>query len=257
MLRFMQSLVKAGRVRMENTSITRYVPMIREASIENFKGIKHCEIKDIGKVNLFIGKNSCGKSTIMEAIYFTGKEFIDANLPQCMTRRASRGNYSARELWYGYDMTSEVRVRMRFVEDDLTGMRIQFLEQNRKIREFLFSGALGTGMEDLVREYNPASFSHASQHIPPSLRTNHNTEIRRYFDHSLLIDPTIKTDVKRIEGSYLNVLKLSEDDSSDLAKRTAQIYGTEPYWEFLPHPDFSPDTPSRFAILEGKRAHLA
>lgn len=254
MLRFTQFLVKAGRVKMGNASITQYVPMIREVSIDNFKGIKHCEIKDLGEVNLFIGKNSCGKSAIMEAIYFTGKEFIGANLPLCIIRRANRGNYSARELWYGYDMmTSEVQVRMQFVEEDLAGMRIQFVEQNRRIREFLLSGALGTAREDLVRDYNPASFSHAAQHREPPLHTNHSTEIRRYFDRSVLIDPTVKTEVRQIEGNYLNKLKLLEADSTDLAKRTAEIYDTKPSWEFLPHPDFPPDNPSRFAILEGNR----
>jgi AAA15 family ATPase/GTPase len=70
--------------------------MIREVSIDNFKGIKHCEIKDLAKVNLLIGKNSCGKSSIMEAVYFTGKEFLGANLPTCITRRANRVSWSAR-----------------------------------------------------------------------------------------------------------------------------------------------------------------
>jgi len=254
-LKLTQSLVKVGRITMGNASITEYIPMIREVSIQNFKGIRHCEIKDLGKVNLFIGKNSCGKSAIMEAIYFTGKEFIGPYLPQCIMRRASRGNWSARELWYGYDMmSSEVKVGMKFVEDDLAGMRIQFVEQNRGIREFLHSGSLGTMKdESIVRDYHPANFSHAGEHRTPNLVTSHNTEIKRYFDRSVLIDPTIKTDVRQIEGNYLNVLKLLEADSSDLAKRTAEIYDTKPSWEFLPHPDFPPDNPSRFAILEGKR----
>lgn len=253
MLRFMQSLVKAGRVKMGNASITEYVPMIREVSIENFKGIRHCEIKDLGKVNLFIGKNSCGKSAIMEAIYFTGKEFIGPNLPQCIMRRANRGNYSARELWYGYDMkSSEVQVTMKFVGDDSVGLRIRFIEQEKILRDFLSSGSLPNRQEDIGCDYYPASFSHRGEHRP-DLHTNHNTEIRRFFDRSVFIDPTAKTDVRQIEGNYLNILKLSEADSSDLAKRTAEIYDTKPSWEFLPHPDFPPDNPSRFAILEGKR----
>jgi len=238
---------------MGQASSTRYVPMIREVSIDNFKGIKHCEIKDLAKVNLFIGKNSCGKSAIMEAMYFTGKEFLGANLPTCITRRANRVSWSARELWYGYDMmSSEVQVRMKFVENDLVRLRIQYIEQEKILRDFLFSSSPQTELEEIGHEYRLASFSPIRDH-GPSLHTNHNTEIGQYFVRSVLIDPTIKTDVREIEGKYLNVLKLSEEDSSDLAKRTAEIYETKPSWEFLPHQDFSPDTPSRFAILEGNR----
>jgi len=237
---------------MSQASSTRYVPFIKEVSIDNFKGIKHCEIKDLGRVNLFVGKNSCGKSAIMEAMYFTGKEFLGPNLPQCITRRADRDSYSARELWYGYDMmSSEVQVRMKFVENDLVRLRIQYIEQEKILRDFLFSSSPQTELEDMGRDYS-TNFSHRAEYRP-NLHTNHNTEIRRFFDRSVFIDPTVKTDVRQIEGNYLNMLKLSEVDSSDLAKRTAEVYGTRPSWEFLPHPDFSPSTPSRFTILEGNR----
>lgn len=37
--------------------------------IDNFRGLSHLEIKDFGDVNLFLGKNNIGKSTILEAIF--------------------------------------------------------------------------------------------------------------------------------------------------------------------------------------------
>jgi predicted ATPase len=148
-------------------------------------------------------------------------------------------------------VSSEVQVRMKF-EDDLVGMRIQHVAQEKIIRDYLFSGFNEMKREHVGHDYRLASFSPIRDH-GPSLYTNHNTEIRQYFDRSVLIDPTIKTDVTQIEGKYLNALKLSEEDSSDLAKRTAEIYETKPSWEFLPHQDFPPDNPSRFAILEGNR----
>lgn len=239
---------------MSQVSSTRYAPFVKEVLIDNFKGIKRCEIKDLARVNLFVGKNSCGKSAIMEAMYFTGKEFLGPNLPQCITRRANRGNWSARELWYGYDLaTSEVSVLMQFNEANMIGMRLSYYEPDRLIRELLRSSFPSGSDERLVREYRTASFSMARIDNEAILHTGHNTEIRRYFDHSVFIDPAIKTDVMQIEGKYLNVLKLSENDSSDLAKRTSEIYDTKPAWEFLPHQDFSPNDPSRFAILEGNR----
>jgi AAA15 family ATPase/GTPase len=43
--------------------------MIRELYISNFRGISELKINDFKKVNLLVGKNNSGKSTILEAIF--------------------------------------------------------------------------------------------------------------------------------------------------------------------------------------------
>jgi len=42
--------------------------MITEVKIQNFRGIKSLELKDLSKVNIFVGGNSVGKTSILEAI---------------------------------------------------------------------------------------------------------------------------------------------------------------------------------------------
>lgn len=237
----------------ENELSKEYVPMIKEVSIGNFKGIKHCEIKDIGKVNLFIGRNGCGKSSIMEAIYFIGKEFLGEALPQCIQRRANRGAWSARELWHDYQLEDDVNIRLAFNEQDYTQMSIRFRPQDNRVHVQLYSDSPTTGKKENVRQYYFGNFQPAIHRGPAEVSSPQSEQIRHYFLQSVLIDPTIKTNVTQIERSYLNMIKLSETSSSDLAKRISEIYETEPNFEFLPHPDFSADTPSRFAILEGKR----
>lgn len=57
---------------------------ITEIKIENFKGIKYLHIKGLGDVNVFIGKNSSGKSSILEAItsFFSRSYFLNnLNVP--------------------------------------------------------------------------------------------------------------------------------------------------------------------------------
>lgn len=44
--------------------------MLENISISNFKGITNLEISNFKKVNLFTGKNNCGKTTVLEAIDF-------------------------------------------------------------------------------------------------------------------------------------------------------------------------------------------
>ena len=40
-----------------------------QLQINSFRSIKNLEISDIGQFNLLIGKNNCGKSTVLEAMY--------------------------------------------------------------------------------------------------------------------------------------------------------------------------------------------
>ena len=42
--------------------------MFKSISIEGLRGIKHLEIDDLQRVNLLVGKNNCGKTTVLEAI---------------------------------------------------------------------------------------------------------------------------------------------------------------------------------------------
>ena len=44
--------------------------MFKNIRIENLRTITHLEINNLGPVNLFVGQNNCGKTTILEAIFF-------------------------------------------------------------------------------------------------------------------------------------------------------------------------------------------
>ncbi|MBI5361238.1 MAG: AAA family ATPase [Planctomycetes bacterium] len=43
--------------------------MLNNISVENFRGVKKAQIDDFKNINLFIGKNGCGKSTVLEIIF--------------------------------------------------------------------------------------------------------------------------------------------------------------------------------------------
>lgn len=43
--------------------------MYKEVTIEGLRGINHLKIEDFRQVNLFVGKNNCGKTTILEALF--------------------------------------------------------------------------------------------------------------------------------------------------------------------------------------------
>ena len=43
--------------------------MIDSIEIQNFRGIRHSEIGGLSQVNLFFGKNNCGKSSLLEGLF--------------------------------------------------------------------------------------------------------------------------------------------------------------------------------------------
>ena len=42
--------------------------MLNEFTIEAYRGLKNLELKDLKKVNIFVGPNNCGKTSILESI---------------------------------------------------------------------------------------------------------------------------------------------------------------------------------------------
>ena len=42
--------------------------MIKDLYIENFRGFDKLKIDDIKKINFLVGKNNCGKTSVLEAI---------------------------------------------------------------------------------------------------------------------------------------------------------------------------------------------
>jgi len=68
---------------------------IQEIEIENFKGLRKLKIEGLGTVNFFIGKNNCGKTSILEALNaFFCKPYFSGNLmpPPSITHYDKDGN---------------------------------------------------------------------------------------------------------------------------------------------------------------------
>lgn len=43
--------------------------MYSNFSIDNFRGISNIFVQDLGRVNVFVGKNNCGKTSVLEALF--------------------------------------------------------------------------------------------------------------------------------------------------------------------------------------------
>lgn len=64
--------------------------MIKEIVIKNFRGVSEGKIEDFDKLNVFVGKNNCGKSTLLDALAMLINPY---NLSTIVKRRG----------WFGLD----------------------------------------------------------------------------------------------------------------------------------------------------------
>lgn len=61
--------------------------MLNNFAIKNYKSIKELEIKELNRINLFVGRNNAGKSNILEAILLYATRFSTANVVEILSLR--------------------------------------------------------------------------------------------------------------------------------------------------------------------------
>ena len=71
----------------------------KNIKINNFRGIKHLEIDDFSRVNVFLGQNSSGKSSILECLMLT-VGMSNPDLPQNINTIRARNYSSFSDLTY-------------------------------------------------------------------------------------------------------------------------------------------------------------
>ncbi|HEX69474.1 MAG TPA: DUF2813 domain-containing protein [Candidatus Bathyarchaeota archaeon] len=96
--------------------------MITALEIENYRGIKHCKIEDLKQVNILIGRNNAGKSSILEALYLASAAFAPHDpfhtekfkIDYLITRRGQRSQESDESLYYNYERRKEPNISIYF-----------------------------------------------------------------------------------------------------------------------------------------------
>lgn len=117
--------------------------MIRSLSIKNFRGIKEGRIEGLGQVNIFIGKNNSGKSTLLDLLCFIKAPFKPSNefgefVLESLLQRRIRRNVSAEiEFFREYLPKNEIEVEAKF--DNEAKLNLTAHHERRRIRYNLLS----------------------------------------------------------------------------------------------------------------------
>lgn len=110
--------------------------------ISNFRGIRHCVLGNLGMVNLFFGKNNCGKSSLLEAVFLLSGP-SNPTLPVLINNLRSLNSFSEEDLrvnFHDLDVSSEIRivsegeqrrnVQIKMVESHSRQINLEQLNQN-------------------------------------------------------------------------------------------------------------------------------
>jgi len=126
--------------------------LIKSLSIKNFRGIKEGKIENLGQVNIFIGGNNSGKSTLLDLLCFIKAPLKPTNelgefvLESLLQRRVEREVSDEIEFFHEYLAENEVEVRVTF--DDGVALHLKALHQDRDV---LYSLLLPGSADEVAR----------------------------------------------------------------------------------------------------------
>ncbi len=95
--------------------------MLDSLLIKNFRSLEHLEVPKIGRVNLIVGKNNCGKSTVLEAL-----RIYAGNAQRPLLEAIARGHDERYQVQDGEPLESEGHAPF---QDFFTGRRFPLTSQ--------------------------------------------------------------------------------------------------------------------------------
>jgi ABC-type uncharacterized transport system ATPase component len=200
--------------------------MLGSVEIKNFRGVKECKLENLSLINVLVGRNNSGKSTILDAIYWLCRDFsgeIFPNLREILKQRVRR-DVTASEVFYGYSLVTEPKVSVTFNK--------QVYSVGLRFKDGLFYEifAIGPGEYEVCRM--TADFS-----VMYSTTRPYVEELQKFAKQCRFLLSHVTLDELSRQLDYsLGTLKLNRTLESDFTRRIQEVYGIQGY-EYLPHPE--------------------
>ena len=84
--------------------------MVRNITIENFRGIKSLSVENLSRVNLFFGRNNAGKSTVLESVFLLSGMTNPRLLVLCNAVRGFNGIQDFSFFFHNFNTASPVSI---------------------------------------------------------------------------------------------------------------------------------------------------
>ena len=119
--------------------------MFRSVSIEGYRGFARYQMHDLGRVNLLVGRNNSGKTTVLEALYLLGTAGDPVGLWDNCVRRGeifrdprlpeSRLEADVSHLFHGHDLTAASYISVTPDAHEAEGLSISVNERVPRPRD--------------------------------------------------------------------------------------------------------------------------
>ena len=184
--------------------------MFKSIKVKNLRAITDLEIDNLGQVNIFVGQNSCGKTTLLEAIFF----LIGATNPKLPVRANIFRDFPflSIQLWPTYFHNMDPNLPIEIVGQIRETMEKQHLlirprQHNSRAIESLTSDLesrklVPTNAEPIT-ELNGLQLEYTSSHDPDEKIIS-----SVYLEKDQLIDEGAKD--RHIKGIFVNPFTLAD-----------------------------------------------
>ncbi|MBF0537097.1 MAG: ATP-binding protein [Nitrospirae bacterium] len=220
--------------------------MLNNITIDNFRAIKHIEIDDFRRINLFVGKNNCGKTSILEGLYLLAAPTKpDILLDMIWQRELHKVSDNLSFFLHNLDITTNIEIRGEVLS--LSELRnliiipktsIKFFEQNNdypEVSNALVGFVFDYRMEKEQKYYNTESYiykndkgiivKHADTVADPIDKGKFYV---RFFasnsDLNSMVGAFDRIQVRKLTGRLIKVLKKIEPSIESLVNVGNVIY---------------------------------
>ena len=103
--------------------------MFDKVTIDRFRGISHADISGFKRINLFFGKNNCGKSSLLEAIFLAcgqSNPLLPLNINNFRDYRKIQKKDISLDF---YKLDTEKDIQISLYNEEIRNLTISFFEQ--------------------------------------------------------------------------------------------------------------------------------